>query len=180
MKLSRRLSMIASMVRRCHSVADIGSDHAYIPCALVLNNQCAFAIAADIAKGPLEQAINNIEKYELNDKVIPVLSDGLINVEPTDCIVIAGMGVITAIEIMEAQLDKIKMAKQVVVQVNKDPMTLRPLMMKHAFMKIMTTLPFHLMPIVAVLIRLNNAIWDRFFNRKMMIMCVYIITTYLK
>ena len=133
MKLSRRLSMIASMVRRCHSVADIGSDHAYIPCALVLNNQCAFAIAADIAKGPLEQAINNIEKYELNDKVIPVLSDGLINVEPTDCIVIAGMGVITAIEIMEAQLDKIKMAKQVVVQVNKDPMTLRHWINNHHF-----------------------------------------------
>ena len=132
-KLSKRLSMIASMVKQCNSVADIGSDHAYIPCALVLNNQCAFAVAGDIAQGPLEQAKANIAKYDLIGKVKPVLSNGLEAIEAVDTIIIAGMGVVTAIEIMDAQLDKIKQAKQVIVQVNKDPFTLRHWINDHHF-----------------------------------------------
>lgn len=133
MRLSKRLSMIASMVSPCDTLCDIGTDHAYLPCALIQNHQCALSYAADIAKGPLDSAKSTIAKYGLKGKVIPILSNGLVNVPQTNTIIIAGMGVVTAIDILETSLDKVNSADQVIVQVNKEPHTFRAWLNKHEY-----------------------------------------------
>ena len=93
MELSSRLSACAALVRgRC--VADIGTDHAYLPVYLIEKGICEHAYACDINAGPLASARENVRKYALEDKIELVLSDGLDGVPDgkCDCIVIAGMG----------------------------------------------------------------------------------------
>lgn len=93
MKLDLRLTMVVSLVRPGKPLADIGTDHAYVPVYLILNDVIPSAYACDIKVGPLDNAKKTIDEYELNDKVIPILSDGLVEV-PHDVndFVIAGMG----------------------------------------------------------------------------------------
>ena len=94
MKIDERLSLCASFVRENKKVADIGTDHAYLPVYLVKSGKTDFAIAADIRIGPLENAAGNISENGLDDRIKTVLSDGLENISPdeADDIVIAGMG----------------------------------------------------------------------------------------
>lgn len=96
LKLDDRLMSAANFVRRGVAVADIGTDHAYIPVYLLQNEIASFAIACDINKGPLERAKLNAEKYGVGHKMRFTLADGLNGVEPerdsvTD-IIICGMG----------------------------------------------------------------------------------------
>lgn len=92
-ELDERLSLCASYVRQNAILADIGTDHAYLPVWLALNQKISSAAACDIREKPLESARNNIQKYHVENTVSAVLSDGLQNLENkyTD-IVIAGMG----------------------------------------------------------------------------------------
>lgn len=102
--LDKRLSMVASMVRRGSRVADIGTDHAYLPVYLIQNGVCPGGIAADIGAGPLEAARHTINEAALTDKIILRLGDGLSPVSPdeADDIVVAGMGGETIVEILSA------------------------------------------------------------------------------
>lgn len=86
--------MIASLVENGERIADIGTDHAYLPAYLILNGVCPCAIASDIGKGPLENAKETIEKYGISDRVKTVLSDGLDNIslDETDTLILSGMG----------------------------------------------------------------------------------------
>lgn len=99
--LDNRLSLCAEFVRKNSKVADIGTDHAYLPVWLCKNNIAVNAIAADINPMPLERGIKTIEKYSAKDVVTPRLSDGLKEIKPdeADDIIIAGMGgeIITSI-----------------------------------------------------------------------------------
>ena len=95
-KLDPRLLTAAEMVRPGAVVADIGTDHAYLPVYLIQNGIAKFAVASDINKGPLERAKQSAEKYCVSDKMRFSLSDGLCGVQPeadgvTD-IIICGMG----------------------------------------------------------------------------------------
>ncbi len=94
LKLDTRLSLVASFVRNGSRVADIGTDHAYIPVYLLQNGLSPFALAADLREMPLENAAKTIEKYALGDRIKTVLSDGLEKIQPNSCddIIIAGMG----------------------------------------------------------------------------------------
>ena len=76
-KLDPRLSCAAEMVRRDSVVADIGTDHAYIPVYLLTNGISRFAIASDINKGPLGRARLSADKYGVSDKMRFTLADGL-------------------------------------------------------------------------------------------------------
>ena len=75
--LDSRLSLVASFVRKGSRVADIGTDHAYIPVYLVQTGVSPSAVAADLRKMPLENAKKTIEQYDLSSKISTVLSDGL-------------------------------------------------------------------------------------------------------
>lgn len=92
--LDNRLKVCASFVRQGAVLADIGTDHAYLPVWLVLNNVIKRAIACDINEGPLSAGKMDVEKHNLSDKITLRLSDGLKNVSSHECddIVIAGMG----------------------------------------------------------------------------------------
>ncbi|MGN1348368.1 MAG: tRNA (adenine(22)-N(1))-methyltransferase [Acutalibacteraceae bacterium] len=94
MKLSKRLEMVASFVRQGSVVADIGTDHAYLPVYLISHGISEKAFAADIGRGPLLNAEKTVTEYGLNDKITLVLSDGLkeINLSAVDTVILAGMG----------------------------------------------------------------------------------------
>jgi len=89
-----RLSLCADMVREGSRLADIGTDHGYLPIELCLRGKIPSALACDINPLPLRSAEENIAKYALSDRIQTRLSDGLIEVAPdeADDIVIAGMG----------------------------------------------------------------------------------------
>lgn len=94
MKLSKRLETVASFVRRGSNLADIGTDHGYIPINLVLGGIVPHAVAMDVRKGPLERAKEHIRDYKLENQIETRLSDGLEKLMPgeADTVVIAGMG----------------------------------------------------------------------------------------
>lgn len=93
-KLSPRLALCASLVRPGRKLADIGTDHAYLPIWLLRNGKLSSALAADINSGPLEAAEKNGKKYGVEEQLSIRLSDGLKEVAPDEAedIVIAGMG----------------------------------------------------------------------------------------
>ena len=92
--LDSRLSLCASFVRQDSKLADIGTDHAYLPVWLCQNGVCKSAVAADINPEPLSRGQLTIRQAGLEDKVKTRLSDGLksISADEADDIVIAGMG----------------------------------------------------------------------------------------
>ena len=95
--------MAADEVRQGKKVVDIGTDHAYLPAFLVENGICNNAIAADIGKGPLENAKKVVStSKELSDRIELRLSDGLKEIKSHEAedIVIAVMGGILISEIL--------------------------------------------------------------------------------
>ncbi len=94
LKLSPRIQMAADMVRDGAVVADIGTDHAYLPCALVLDGRCKSALACDINEGPLANALKTVNAFSLSEKIKLRLSDGFKNICPEEAedFVLCGMG----------------------------------------------------------------------------------------
>ena len=92
--LTERLSAAASLVKGGGIVADIGTDHGYLPIYLIQSGKIEKAIAADIGKMPLENARKSVAQYELLDKIELRLSDGLNSFRENEVneIVFAGMG----------------------------------------------------------------------------------------
>ena len=93
-QLDNRLAACASFVRPGCKLADIGTDHGYLPIYLAKNKQIKRAIASDIRIGPLQKAAMHVRKYGVEDLVQTRLSDGLevIFENEADDILIAGMG----------------------------------------------------------------------------------------
>ena len=92
--LDNRLRLCADFVRDNSTLADIGTDHAYLPIWLVTNGKIKSALACDINEGPLSFGKADVQRYNLSDKITLRLSDGLKNVKEDEAsdIVIAGMG----------------------------------------------------------------------------------------
>ena len=92
--LSPRLLAAAELVREGAFIADVGTDHAYLPIYLCLEERIRGGVASDINRGPIERAKENIEKYGLSERISTELTDGLCNIEkysPEDILVL-GMG----------------------------------------------------------------------------------------
>ncbi len=92
--LDKRLELCASFVRDGVKIADIGTDHAYLPIWLMLSEKIESALACDINEGPLESGRADVVRYNLAKKITLRLSDGLKNVDEceADDVIIAGMG----------------------------------------------------------------------------------------
>lgn len=104
LNLDPRLSLCADFVRVGAKLADIGTDHAYLPVNLALSGKIESAIAADINEEPLRRGMQTIDKYDVSHKVVTRLCNGLADFsadEVTD-IVIAGMGADTIMSILSA------------------------------------------------------------------------------
>ena len=120
MNIGARLETIAKLVAAGSTVADIGTDHAYLPVYLVTNNIIPKAIAGDIADGPCQAARNTVSMYGCSQQIEVRRGSGLEILEEGEAqtIVIAGMGSSTMIEILEAR-PKIAQAAKLILQ----PMT---------------------------------------------------------
>lgn len=92
------------MVTAGYTLCDVGTDHGYVPIALVQGNIIPKAIAVDINKGPLERANEHIRANGLTEQITTRLSNGLeaIHDGEVDSIVIAGMGGELVIHILTA------------------------------------------------------------------------------
>ena len=138
--LSARLACVASLVPAGARVADIGSDHAYLPAALVLDGKIDFAIAGEVVKGPYENAVREIKDHQLEGQVIPRLADGLAAIEPADkvdTITSAGMGGSLIASILEKDKNKLTGIKRLVLQPNVGESQLREWLMNNHY-QIMT------------------------------------------
>lgn len=93
-ELSPRLRSVAELIPSGAVLADIGTDHAFLPVWLLQRGVIKRAIAADLREGPLSKARANAEKYGLQDQMSFRLCDGLTKIAPeeADTIAIAGMG----------------------------------------------------------------------------------------
>ncbi len=94
LELSPRLQAVAEWIPANARLADIGTDHAYLPVSLLLEGKILSAIAADVRSGPLEHAKRTANEYGVTDKIQFCLCDGLTQIEAKQCdvISIAGMG----------------------------------------------------------------------------------------
>ena len=117
MKLSDRLQRISQFVTKGNVLADIGTDHGYIPIYLVEKGIVRYAYACDVKDGPLERAKEHIKEHSLEDKIETVKSDGLQNLEKNqaDTILIAGMGGALTIDILSKGIDVLNTAKELIV-----------------------------------------------------------------
>lgn len=132
MKLTHRFETIISLIDEGTNLVDVGCDHAFIDIYLTLNskNKC---IAADINKNALKGAIQNIKKYNLEDKIKTIISDGLKNIEipSNNTILIAGMGTSTILDIIKNS--DYKKIDNLIVQSNNDLYILRKELVKLGF-----------------------------------------------
>jgi len=90
--LSQRLSAVAAFAENGRFVADVGTDHGYIPVYLAQKGTAQRIIASDINEGPLNRARISAEEYGVEDKIEFRLTDGLRGISGADTVLIAGMG----------------------------------------------------------------------------------------
>ena len=102
MEISQRLRIVGDFVTQ-KRVADIGTDHAYVPIYLHKKENIEKVIACDINEKPLQKAQQNIKLHHAENKIITRLGNGLQPLQPyeVDSIVISGMGGMLMIELMD-------------------------------------------------------------------------------
>ena len=118
MELGARLGAIAARMGSYHRMADIGTDHAFLPVWLIQNNRILYAVAGDVQPGPLEAAKRSVREAGLEPAIAVRLGNGLQVVAPgeVDVVVIAGMGGPTIREILESAPAVVGKLRRIVCQ----------------------------------------------------------------
>ncbi|MFC4558837.1 tRNA (adenine(22)-N(1))-methyltransferase [Virgibacillus kekensis] len=127
-KLSDRLRKVASFITPGSYFADIGSDHAYLPCYVCMKDNEAHAIAGEVNRGPYESAIETVTQCNLSSRIDVRLGNGLsvLNVDDgIDSVVIAGMGGALIRSILEEGKAHLRNVSRIVAQPNVDERQLR-------------------------------------------------------
>ena len=134
-KLSKRLQLVASLLPKGANFADIGSDHAYLPCFVCMNDPTAHAISGEINQGPYESAKQTVLAYNLTQRVDVRLGDGLSILDDNEVneIVIAGMGGSLITSILEAGKKKLDNLDRIIVQPNIDERSVRQWFMDNGY-----------------------------------------------
>ena len=135
MKLTNRLLKIASLVSKNKRLADIGTDHGYIPVYLLNEGRINFAILADINKGPLENARSEIKKNKLENKVDLRLGSGIeiLKKGEVDEVIIAGMGGILIGELLEANKEVAHSLDKLILQPMQAQQELRQYLLNNGY-----------------------------------------------
>ena len=135
MELSKRLRAVADLVTAGYQVADIGTDHAYIPIFLTETGKTDYAVAMDVNKGPLRKAQENICAYKMEEQIETRLSDGFsaLKVQEVQSAVIAGMGGNLVIRILEEGHDVVSCLKECILQPQSEPDKVRAFLLQEGF-----------------------------------------------
>lgn len=135
MNIGVRLEAIGNLVPKGCSLADVGTDHAYLPVWLLEKGIITHAIAGDIAEGPCRAARSTVAMYGAKDKVDVRLGSGLKVLQPgeVDCVTIAGMGASTMIDIFEESMDVTTSLKYMVLQPMAGAASLRRWLCNHGW-----------------------------------------------
>lgn len=109
MLLDERLSLAADLYEPCEWGADIGTDHAFLPCHLLQEGICHRMIAADISDKALAHARANLTRHGLLDRAVLTRADGLEAIDqPCGCISMMGMGGETMADILRRGREKLQ------------------------------------------------------------------------
>lgn len=120
--ISIRLKTIASLIDYNSSVIDIGTDHAYLPIYLYLHNITKNITATDVSSNVLKISLKNLQKFNLENKIKLIKSDGFKNIiQRYDIAVVAGMGTYNIIKI----LNKSDIPNTLILQSNNNHYLLR-------------------------------------------------------
>ncbi|CEI73445.1 tRNA (adenine(22)-N(1))-methyltransferase [Romboutsia hominis] len=135
MKLTDRLLKIASLVTKGKKIADIGTDHGYIPVHLLNEGYIDFAILADVNKGPLENARKEVRHNNLSDKVDLRLGSGIevLKKGEVDEVIIAGMGGILISELLEANIEVAQSTEKFILQPMQAQKELRKYLLNNGY-----------------------------------------------
>ncbi len=123
MVISERLKTIISCAKKCNFLVDVGTDHAYIPICLVKSGIAEKAVACDISKGSVEKAKKNIQIHNYSDFIETRLGDGLRVIEENekpDQIIIAGMGGMLTVDILNGSKKTVGFAERLILQPQRD------------------------------------------------------------
>ena len=117
-KISNRLMTAAALVTQGYTLADVGTDHGYIPIYLLQQKKIPAAIAMDINEGPLERAKKHIALYGLQAYIQTRLSDGVAALKPgeVEAVLIAGMGGGLVMHILKDGEKVCQSAKELILQ----------------------------------------------------------------
>ncbi len=123
MIISQRLKTITECAIKCEFLVDVGTDHAYIPIFLVKNKIAKRAIACDISEGSVFKAEKNIQLYRYSDFIETRVGDGLSVIKESECpdqIIIAGMGGMLIIDILNNDRKVVSHAERIILQPQRD------------------------------------------------------------
>ncbi len=129
------MSAVATMVTSGNVLADVGTDHGYVPIALMQQGRIPRAIAMDINKGPLKRAQEHIAMCQLEDYIETRLSDGVeaLEVGEADSILIAGMGGDLVIHILREGFEVCRHAGELILQPQSELAKVRKYLREHLF-----------------------------------------------
>ncbi len=136
-KLSQRLLHVAQYVPGGARLADIGSDHAYLPVYLAKKGLISYAVAGEVAAGPHKNASRVIAHADMDDIVHSRLADGLeaySTEDAIDTITICGMGGPLIVSILKAGADKLKNAPLLILQPNVGACAVRKWIQDHSYL----------------------------------------------
>lgn len=134
--LSLRLERVAAHIPGGSRLADIGSDHAYLPVALMRSGQLTAAVAGDVALTPFHAARRNVRENGLEGSISVRLASGLQAIEADDAIdviTLCGMGGETIRDILEADQARLGGHERLVLQPNGGGQPLRSWLMEHGY-----------------------------------------------
>lgn len=135
MELSKRLHAVASLVTEGASVADVGTDHGYIPIYLAKQGISPRIIAMDVNEGPLKRAASHIRAYHMEAQIETRLSDGVSALAPgeADTIITAGMGGALVIKILTDHPELTESIKTFILQPQSEIGKVRRFLCEHGF-----------------------------------------------
>ncbi|OAO24740.1 MULTISPECIES: tRNA (adenine(22)-N(1))-methyltransferase TrmK [Mammaliicoccus] len=129
-QINKRLTKVSEYLNH-NKLADIGSDHAYLPIYAIQNNLVKEAIAGEVVKGPFLSAQKNTELHGLSKSIEIKLGDGLEVVNDTvDVITICGMGGPLIAQILDEGKEKLIHYPDLILQANIHALPIRQVLQK--------------------------------------------------